>query len=476
MTTEVRPEVLQECLDALACGESALEACLARYPEQREALAGLLAAARQLQDAPEVQPSTEFRHAARARLLNRLGQRAEGRRSIWAGWLAGWRRLTAPQHALRWASAALLVVMLLAGGTAAFASTDALPGDDLYPVKRGLETARLAVAFSPVERAGLHVDFAERRLWEAEALQRLGRTEAVQQAWQDYNAERGWAVQALAGLEPDQAQAFADVLAAHDARWRAMATARPADATEVAALTATQSRTPTATPSPSATRTPTRTATPVPSASRTGTAVAYPTFIETPVVTRIIGPVVTHAADFTPAGRFCWPSNVPTPERWPENWPTPDPNCPPIPIPTQICWPPGAPTPDPSRWPAGVPTPDPNCWDQARPTRPALSTALPSQWPTAWPTAWPSEWPTPDGTPGPNLTPWWRTPDPSRLPPTTPDGTRLPDSTPAWPTAWPTDWSSVFPTAFPTDWSGNFPTEWLTAWPTVDPGGRPRRP
>lgn len=435
-------EVLGECLEAVERGELTLDECLARYPEHREELAGLLMAARQLRDAPPVQPSPDFQRAARARLAHRLAPRpAPGRLPVWAGWLSSWRRRVQPQAALRWAAAAVLVIAFLAGGTAAYASTEAVPGDGLYPLKRTLEQVRLAVALSSADRLALHLQFAERRLREAEALRQLGRTEALEQARDDYEAEREWLAQNLAGLTPDQAGAFAEALSAHEARYQAVFSSVTAEATEVVMLTATLTRT--TTPSPSPTRTPTPTATPTPGASRTPTAVAYPTYIETPIATHIVGPVATRAAEFTPAGRFCWPSNVPTPEPWPANWPTPDPNCPPIPIPTQICWPPGAPTPDPSRWPAGVPTPDPACWPGARPTHRSAPTDLPTQWPTAWPTQWPTQWPTPDGTPLPEWTPWWRTPDPSRLPPSTPewptpDPSRLPESTPVWPTAWPT--------------------------------------
>jgi hypothetical protein len=59
---------LESCLDALARGES-LEACLARFPEQRRDLEPLLRAAIQLQSFRTVTARADFRLAARQRLL-----------------------------------------------------------------------------------------------------------------------------------------------------------------------------------------------------------------------------------------------------------------------------------------------------------------------------------------------------------------------------------------------------------------------
>lgn len=73
-------------------------------------------------------------------------------------------------HAWSRAGAALLAVLLLAGGTA-YASEDALPGSPLYTVKVNIkEPIEVALATSPREKAEKHAELAEKRLEEATKL------------------------------------------------------------------------------------------------------------------------------------------------------------------------------------------------------------------------------------------------------------------------------------------------------------------
>ena len=92
------------------------------------------------------------------------------------------KRLTQNTHAARqrntvlarWALALLLVAALIATSTGVVAaSTTSLPGDALYPVKRLSENVRLSLTPAS-EQAGLHLDFAGRRLGEVEALAAKG--------------------------------------------------------------------------------------------------------------------------------------------------------------------------------------------------------------------------------------------------------------------------------------------------------------
>ena len=69
---------------------------------------------------------------------------------------------------LRYGLAASLILILILTG-AARASADSLPGDLLYPVKRAVESGRLALASDDAEPA-LRVEFAGRRIDEFDAL------------------------------------------------------------------------------------------------------------------------------------------------------------------------------------------------------------------------------------------------------------------------------------------------------------------
>ena len=61
------------------------------------------------------------------------------------------------------------------GGGVAWAASDSLPGDTLYPVKLTTEDARLAFASAPGNQVGLALQFAEERVEEIQALAAAGR-------------------------------------------------------------------------------------------------------------------------------------------------------------------------------------------------------------------------------------------------------------------------------------------------------------
>jgi hypothetical protein len=68
----------------------------------------------------------------------------------------------------------------------AFASGDALPGDLLYTLKRGIERARIALSLSSAGDAALLLGFADERLQEADELATLGRVGDLEEALGGY--------------------------------------------------------------------------------------------------------------------------------------------------------------------------------------------------------------------------------------------------------------------------------------------------
>lgn len=75
----------------------------------------------------------------------------------------------------RWSSIAAAALLTATMGGAAVASTGALPGDRLYPVKGLVEHLRTWATLDPAGDARLHLLFAQRRLDEALALLRADR-------------------------------------------------------------------------------------------------------------------------------------------------------------------------------------------------------------------------------------------------------------------------------------------------------------
>jgi hypothetical protein len=108
-------------------------------------------------------------------------------------------------------SVAFAAILLLV--PASFASGSAMPGDPLYPLKRGIERVRLAAALSPGADAQTRTSIADVRLEELEGLLQAG--------------EFGRVPEALVALQ----QAVIDAQQAV-----AAARSRGADSTEIAAL------------------------------------------------------------------------------------------------------------------------------------------------------------------------------------------------------------------------------------------------
>lgn len=88
------------------------------------------------------------------------------------------------------AVALCLVVILVGGGGVAYAAQGSLPGNPLYAVKVDVtEPIQTALAVTPEAQADVHVELAQRRVEEAEALAVQGRLDATttQQLEQNFN-------------------------------------------------------------------------------------------------------------------------------------------------------------------------------------------------------------------------------------------------------------------------------------------------
>ena len=168
-------------------------------------------------------------------------------------------------------AASMAAAFTLLAGTAGAAGA-ALPGQPLYPIKRIVERAMVAVTSDDGEAARLELRFAERRLREAAAVTE----EPVASALADKFNEHVNAASALGGGDVSdeidslqQAQEQRQVDAAVDQQ---SAPVPPVDQSAPAVSRVPQSptpATPTASPSPLPSATPTPSATPLPSPSPT---------------------------------------------------------------------------------------------------------------------------------------------------------------------------------------------------------------
>ncbi len=164
-------EALEVCLNALETGVD-IEAVLKLYPHLADELRPVLEAAVEAKSlALPAVPEAAMKRG-RARVLQHAAKMREA----------------APKPRRRWSvfalprlatSLAIALLFLLSGTGLVSASNGALPGDNLYPVKRSWEDLRLFFEFSPEGREGLESEFEQERLDEILKLLTEGRNEPI---------------------------------------------------------------------------------------------------------------------------------------------------------------------------------------------------------------------------------------------------------------------------------------------------------
>ena len=160
---------LQECIERME-QRASIEECLEASPEQAEELRPLLMLARELKGSLSVEPSAAARQAWRRRLQGEIWLTEQRRKAPLL------HRLTGPWRA--WATAGALSVIVFVGGFGVVqGSSDSVPGQVLYPVKRTVEQARLSLPFQSREaKARLSAELAARRANEMAILARKNKT------------------------------------------------------------------------------------------------------------------------------------------------------------------------------------------------------------------------------------------------------------------------------------------------------------
>ncbi|MFN2152657.1 MAG: DUF5667 domain-containing protein [Anaerolineales bacterium] len=162
-------EALEDCLQALETGAD-IESVLKRYPQMADELRPILETSVQAQSLAVSSVPEDAARRGRARVLGHAaGMSAPVRRSRRS--IFSFPRLAA--------SLALALIFILSGTGLVRASNGALPGDNLYPVKRTWEDMRLLLAINPTGREELEDEFEQERLYEVDELLGEGRHETI---------------------------------------------------------------------------------------------------------------------------------------------------------------------------------------------------------------------------------------------------------------------------------------------------------
>lgn len=185
--------ILETCLHAIETQGWTVDDCLSHYAAYRHDLEPLLKIAEQFHLAQMPLPSSAFQEQALSRLQTRLKQshRPGSNPSVRQRVPPRAQARPQPFYAQRrfaFGLIALIIILGLSGITTGtiYAAGSALPGDPLYPVEQTIEQVRLSIA-SPEEAIGLRMDFAEKRLNEAEQLRKKGDDRHIQVAVDGYD-------------------------------------------------------------------------------------------------------------------------------------------------------------------------------------------------------------------------------------------------------------------------------------------------
>ncbi len=147
-----------------------------------EELAALVAAAQNVRT--HLAPPRLTKVAA-ARMRARVLDRVSGSPAS-AGRRVARRPSFVRQYAFALASAVLVVAVAASGVGVAYAAGPSLPGDALYGVKLGLESARLALTLDPHARGEYVLQLADQRVGEIQALIDTGRNQDLGPAYDGY--------------------------------------------------------------------------------------------------------------------------------------------------------------------------------------------------------------------------------------------------------------------------------------------------
>ncbi|MDD2922143.1 MAG: DUF5667 domain-containing protein [Anaerolineales bacterium] len=155
-------DLLEICLQELENGAD-VKTVLARYPESADELRPLLMASIAARKRTSAQiPSPEAIRRGRAKLLQRAAEIREARIAPRKRMIPLFQRLAI--------SFTLTATFLLSGTGLVGASSSALPGQKLYPVKRGWEDVRLLLTFNEDKRNSLEQEIESERLQEVDEL------------------------------------------------------------------------------------------------------------------------------------------------------------------------------------------------------------------------------------------------------------------------------------------------------------------
>jgi len=161
-------EILEKCLIEIEQGAD-VDTVLFTYPEFADELRPILETSIKAMDMAAPEPSIVMVQINRTELLKRAAQMREAKvKSASRFWSVSLRRMAV--------TFIMLVALFVSGTGLVRASSNTIPGDNLYPVKRTWEDVLLLFTFNPQQREQLEFEHENERLEELNELIAEGRS------------------------------------------------------------------------------------------------------------------------------------------------------------------------------------------------------------------------------------------------------------------------------------------------------------
>ena len=154
-------DILESCLQELENGVE-IENILSRFPDHKKELRPILNAALKAGNGTAPVPTQAAVIRGRARLMQKVAKLQQEKSAP--------RKHAIPLFQRIAISFTVTATLLLSGTSLVGASSTALPGQNLYPVKRGWENIRLFFTFNEEDRNFLEMEFEGERLEEIDEL------------------------------------------------------------------------------------------------------------------------------------------------------------------------------------------------------------------------------------------------------------------------------------------------------------------
>jgi len=200
MNEKRRARIIGDCIEMVRTGQMSRSDCTRKYPN----LANELDTSFLGMDAISSIAFSKIDPLYQRKRKIRLTQNLPNRENIVTKRLENRYRLQNLKRmfVMTWVVIVTTILSLISGAGAVYASSDALPGDTLYPVKTWVEDVQLAIAPEDVD-AGLLIRFAEHRVEEAIELIHEGRFKDLDKAANGYQNHTELLSQTMARVEAE---------------------------------------------------------------------------------------------------------------------------------------------------------------------------------------------------------------------------------------------------------------------------------